>query len=166
MDIETTFALTVDEVSDGIRRALRRRIRTFTLFGLALLAVAALMWWAGSEPPFLVGLVLSGLLLMSMGPLLASRWFTGRIVARSPQLVEERALRLTDEGYHATVEGADTHADWTRVETIEESPHSWLFRLGPSQVMVVPRRALTDDDNAALRRFVAEDFPRLSAPQP
>ncbi|HEV2088677.1 MAG TPA: YcxB family protein, partial [Cryptosporangiaceae bacterium] len=141
MDIEATFALTAEEVSDGIRRALRRRIRTFTLFGVAVLVLAVLMWLAGSRLPFFVGMVVSGVMLVAMGPLLASTWLTRRIVKRGPHLAEERTVRLTDDGYHASVEGADSHTSWTRVQEIEESTRSWLFRLGPTQVMVVPKRA-------------------------
>ncbi|HEV2089170.1 MAG TPA: YcxB family protein [Cryptosporangiaceae bacterium] len=163
MDIEATFALTPEEVSDGIRRALRRRIRTFTLFGVAVLVLAVLMWLAGSRLPFFVGMLASGVLLISMGPLLASTWVTRRIVKRAPHLVEERTVRLTDEGYHASVDGAASHTSWTRVQGIEESTRSWLFRLSPTQMMVVPKRALTDADNATFRQFVTEDYPRVSA---
>jgi hypothetical protein len=151
MQITAHYTLTPAEALRGTR-AFKRRWYAMSLGSGALLTVMGLGQVALSPDQRGIGLVMlfNGLLFLVL-PELVLRWARLR---RGAQAYTPMAVTFDDEGLTLRTEAAEGGLAWSAFELIQRRSGFWIFRVGPSQAVIVPERALVGTAEAELTAFL------------
>jgi len=151
MQITTRYTLTPAEALQGTR-AFKRLWYAVSVGSGALVAGLGFAVVAASkgEPAFGVFMIFNGLLFVGM-PEAVLRWARHR---RGSSAFTPMTLQLDDEGLRLETETSEGTLPWTAFTDIRRRSGFWIFRLGPSQAVLVPERALDAAASAELEAFL------------
>lgn len=151
MQIQTHYTLTPAEALRGAR-TFKRLWYAVSVGSGALVALLGLvvMTASGGQPGFGVFMILNGLLFVVM-PETVLRWNRKR---RGTSAYSDMTLRFDDEGLTLETESSEGSQPWSAFSEIRRRSGFWIFRLGPSQAVLVPERALEPSANAELEAYL------------
>lgn len=150
--------LTLNRVHEKVHRSWwRSLIRGLSVVvGVIALLETGLLVALGTETPFLCALlVVMGLILLSGGfwrPRL-SAWQSKRMQVKH---AGESTVTLDEEGAHGCNLKGNNFSPWASFEEAYYSRECYLLFVDRTHALVLPVRALTQGDPAALRAFLEE----------
>ncbi|WP_243295130.1 YcxB family protein [Geothrix mesophila] len=151
MQILATYTLTPDEALRGTR-AFKRLWYALSVLCGALLLMGGLgrVGLTPDHPGPGLFLAFNGLLLMVL-PEAVLRWGRRR---RGGQAYPPMEVRLDDEGLSLRTEATEGGLPWSAFTRVARRSGFWIFRVGPSQAVLVPERALEGPAAAELEAFL------------
>lgn len=151
MLITTTYTLTPAEALRGTR-TFKRLWYAVSVGSGALVALLGLVVVTASQgsPGFGIFMIFNGLLFVVM-PETVLRWNRRR---RGTSAYSSMTLRLDDEGLTLETESSEGSQPWGAFSEIRRRSGFWIFRLGPSQAVLVPERALESSASAELEAYL------------
>lgn len=153
MHITTHYTLTPEETLRGTRAFKRLWYAVSVGSGglVALLGIAVLVASRG-QAGFGLFMVFNGLLFVVM-PEAVLRWGRRR---RGAAAYSSLTLCLDDEGLKLETEISEGSLPWSAFTEIRRGSGFWIFRLGPSQAVLVPERAFEPSASAQLTAFLRD----------
>jgi hypothetical protein len=109
--------------------------------GVLLIYAVGANWW--TLMPFLLA-ILEWFNLLSPRPLVIRYWFK-----RNSKLYGTYHLTFTPAGIHWQTKSIDSRIAWDQYTSTLEDNRMWLLMYGKRLYTVVPKRAFTDDNEAA-----------------
>jgi len=151
MQITAHYTLTPAEALRGTR-AFKRRWYAMSLGSGALLTLMGLgnLILSPDQRGLGVVMLLNGLLFLLL-PELVLRWARLR---RGAHAYTPMAVTFDDEGLTLRTDSAEGGLAWSAFELIQRRSGFWIFRVGPSQAVIVPERALAGTAEAQLTAFL------------
>jgi hypothetical protein len=166
MDLHGQTTLTADDVADA-QMAMPAVAKAHRFLAFVVAAVALQILWMGAGLPIPLAVVCAvaiGFALYSLRRRLLRRGANKTLSLRQPGELDVR-YEFTDAGYRTASRNRSAEATW-------ESLHGWIegpaiIALQTSQQLyeVVPKRAFTADDLAALRAVLQQRVHTRTAPR-
>jgi len=151
MQITTQYTLTPAETLRGTRTF--KRLWYAVSVGSGALVACLGVWVAlvsGGQPAFGLFMIGNGLLFTVM-PELVLRWGRRR---RGSAAYSAMTVRFDDEGLTLETETSEGGLPWSAFTEIRRRSGFWIFRMAPSQAVLVPMRALEAAASAELEAFL------------
>jgi len=151
--IHVRFSLNWKEYYDAQRFLLRQSgLGTDKIFGVTLLLLSALLWYAGGYGFYPPGAFAIGLGVLFAPPLFRRLEFK-RKWAREPLHHAEHIVAFEEEGISYTQDRFASRLDWNYYQRMIESQHGFLLIYGDEIFSLIPKRAFADEQ--MMREFRA-----------
>ena len=153
MHITAHYTLTPAEALRGTRAFKRLGYLVSVGAGSALILLGLVSTLASKGPrgPALV-MMLNGLLFVLL-PEAVLRWARLR---RGAQAYTPMEVVLDDEGLTLHTESSEGSRAWTSFAEVQRRSGFWIFRIGPSQAVIVPERVIETSAASALETFLRD----------
>jgi hypothetical protein len=122
---------------------------------LAILGALLLIGGVAGENVYLIVI---GAVLIAEGPVLPWIW----AYLNRQTLGRELEVTFTSEGIEGRTDSATLHLTWDKLERIYDLPDMWIFAASRAVRIVVPKRALSPDQQAELAAFIAANSARAA----
>ena len=153
--IRACGALAVD-----LQRPARAQMIFIGVFGTIFVAARLL---TPAQWPIVVLLSIGSTVLAFAGIQTEYRHRTVKLLSDNPHLAETHEIEITAERLRTECSHSRTEYSWTGVRRVTENQEFYLFSTGPAAGVAVPKRALSDDDDRALREIVCAASPDRGA---
>jgi len=127
--------------------------------GVTLLLVAAFARLTSHNWREIAGFTFAALWLVVLLSQLEQRLRWTRAIEKDPHAAEEHQVEVTDHGIVFSCAYARSELAWAGVRRVQETPSHYLFVCGPLGACAVPKRAVSDSDDDALRSLVRAHSP-------
>lgn len=153
--IHVRFSLNWKEYYDAQRFLLRRDGQgPDKIFGITLLLLGALLWYAGGYGFYVVGAFAAGFVLLCAPPLLRRLEFK-RKWAREPLHHTEHVVAFEEEGISYTQGRFASRLDWNYYQRMIESQDGFLLVYGDRIFSLIPKRAFANEQMMSEFRALA-----------
>lgn len=143
--IHVRFSLNWQEYNDAQRFLLRRDgLGQEKIFGITLLLLGALLWYAGGYGFYPLGAFAAGGALLFAPPLLR-RLELKRKWAREPLHRTEHVVAFEEEGISYAQGCVASRLDWNYYQRMIESRDGFLLIYGDEIFSLIPKRAFADE---------------------
>ena len=153
MHITAHYTLTPAEALRGTRafKRLGYLVSVGAGTALILLGLASTLASKGPQGPAIV-MMLNGLLFLLL-PEAVLRWARLR---RGAQAYTPMEVVLDEEGLTLRTESSEGSRAWASFAEVQRRSGFWIFRMGPSQAVIVPDRVIEHPAAAELEAFLRE----------
>lgn len=154
--VDIDFELDAAEAASAMRQHVMRQ--TSFRFRAALgVAAAAMIGWsvAGGPWAWWVG-VAAGVGVLGALAMLVMWLFPLISVSRNPQLTQAYHFRFTPRGLDFHTDESEGHLGWERYQEALQTDEFYLLYYEKEHFSVVPRRALTDEQEERLQGLIAK----------
>jgi hypothetical protein len=157
LPLVVSFDLQLTDVERGLASLPRARFaRMVAWFGMLVVpALVAWRWHEGRDPTLLavVGVVMLGVLFAGRNP---AKRIAKRIYDAVPPEDRHVELNVDDSGIRLVAGDASAETPWARISRVTDARHSLLLFESRSNAQIIPKRALTAEQYAALRSLVKQ----------
>jgi hypothetical protein len=151
MRILTQYTLTPDEALRGTRTFKRLWYNVSVVSGTLLVMTGlSSVYLAGEQRGLGLFMALNGLLFLVL-PEAVLRWARLR---RGSQAYSPMEVVLDDEGLTLRTETSEGGLPWAAFARIHRLNGFWIFRISPSQAVIIPERAFEATASAELEAFL------------